>query len=137
MTFDKTNQSLTINFTLNGKTETFVWNYTSVTSRVEWGENNRNKHENTNVLQKNNTRPTQFPNGDWEITGVAPTTDKEKYGTEWLMTNASQELKVWNTQNTNILKTDDSTAILHVIGDETKYSSDKNIKEHDTITDRK
>ena len=91
LTFDKTTQSLTVEFISNNKTEKWIWNHNSVTSRVEWGAENRNKHENTHKLQDNDTRPTQFPNGDWYIDGIKPTKNSA-YGDEWLTTQACQEL---------------------------------------------
>ena len=145
-------------------------NSSSITTRVEWGAENRNVLENSHYLQDNGTKPTQFPDGDWNITGEAKTPNSEIYGDTWLTTDAYQMLDVYNSDLSTKQKnpdgtikqkkdtgyyihyiasntrgclgilskakmkflvflyrlnknTDDSSAMIHVSGDPTKYDS--------------
>ncbi len=123
---NKQRQTLTIMYKDNKKTYICVWNSSSITTRVAYGAENRNLLEKTSVLQGNNTHPTQFPNGVWNIDGIGKTSDAKKYGVYWLTTDASQMLDVydseWNPvpdEDGNKIQTRDSGYFIHFTGTNT------------------
>ena len=105
---DKETQTLTIVYRHDNFKLKYNFNSSSITTRVEWGVNNRNVNQNSHVLQKNFTKPTQFPNGDWNITGIGPTGDSQ-YGENWLTTDAFQMLDVYEDDMITIVKNLDGT----------------------------
>ena len=105
---NKETQTLTVVYQNRNFNLKYKFNSSSITTRVEWGVNNRNVNENSHLLQSNNTKPTQFPNGDWNITGEDTTSDS-KYGDKWLTTDAFQMLDVYSDDMKTIVKNPDGT----------------------------
>ena len=105
---NKETQTLTVVYQDKNFSFKYTFNSSSITTRVEWGVNNRNVNENSHLLQSNNTKPTQFPNGDWNITGEDTTSDS-KYGDKWLTTDAFQMLDVYSDDMKTIVKNPDGT----------------------------
>ena len=108
---NKETQTLNVVFQNKGLKFKFVFNASSITTRVEWGINNRNVLENSHYLQDNGTKPTQFPDGDWNITGEAPTSDPDAYGDTWLTTDAYQMLDVYNSDMVTKQKNPDGSTV--------------------------
>ena len=98
---DKTTQSMSVRLNVRDRNLVFIANETfAVTTHVieknDKNQPDKNANENLNPLKRNNNGSawTQFPNGEWDITGVkdAPQQNIDTYCKEQLITNAHQLL---------------------------------------------
>ena len=95
--FNKSKQTLTVRFRCTEDSTPLTWSfsYEKVTSNVVPGDQRTISTRDDGTLQSNGTKPTQFPNGDFNLTGTGKTSNSSHYGDFWITTDATQSLEVF------------------------------------------
>ena len=131
---DKTTQSMSVRLNVRDRNLVFIANETfAVTTHVieknDKNQPDKNANENLNPLKRNDNGSawTQFPNGEWDITGVkdAPQQNIDTYCKKQLTTNAHQLLPKRNKDG-SIVEDDGKTVTVDDWGYNIHYTENSN-----------